>query len=292
MKSKLKLLLKILFTAGALWFVLQKVELPRLRESLAGADPLWLFGALLFFNLSKIASALRLNLYFRAISLRLSEGYNLILYYVGMFYNLFLPGGIGGDGYKVYLLNRHYKSGVKPLLQAVLLDRLSGLAGLVLYAALLFAASDYAAMIPYALPLALLAAAAVFPVAWLATRYLFVRFLPVFNATMLWGLGVQLLQLASAWCILKSLGVAEYQLEYLTLFLVSSVAAVLPLTIGGVGIRELTFLYGLGWIGIEPSLGVTFSFLFFAVTALSSLAGLFLLNRVTPETATERSETS
>ncbi len=290
MKPKLKLLLKILFTVGALWYVLQKVELQKLQASLAGADALWLFGALLFFNLSKIASALRLNLYFRAIGLKLSEAYNLTLYYVGMFYNLFLPGGIGGDGYKVYLLNRHYKSGVKPLLQAVLLDRLSGLAALVLYAALLFAASDYASMLPYALPLALLVAAAVFPVAWLATRYLFGRFLSIFNTTMLWGLGVQLLQLASAWCILESLGVGLHQLEYLTLFLISSVAAVLPLTIGGVGIRELTFLYGLDTIGLEPSPGVTFSFLFFAITALSSLAGLFLLNRITPDTTSQRSE--
>jgi len=98
---------------------------------------------------------------------------------------------------------------------------------------------------------------------------------------MLWGLGVQLLQLLCAWTILASLSIDHAVLEYLTLFLVSSVVAVLPLTIGGVGVRELTFLYGLGYIGEEPSLGVTFSFLFFMITALSSLMGLFLLNRVT-----------
>jgi len=69
----------------------------------------------------------------------------------------------------------------------------------------------------------------------------------------------------------------------MTLFLVSSVVAVLPLTIGGVGVRELTFLYGLEFIGEEPSLGVTFSFLFFIITAISSLMGLFLLNRLSVE---------
>jgi uncharacterized membrane protein YbhN (UPF0104 family) len=99
---------------------------------------------------------------------------------------------------------------------------------------------------------------------------------------MLWGLGVQFLQLVTAWMIVKSLGIGGVVPEYLTLFLVSSVAAVLPLTVGGVGIRELTFLYGLEWIGEEPATGVTFSFLFFMITALSSLVGLFLLNRVQP----------
>ncbi len=281
MKRKVKLLLKILFTAAALWFVFDKVDIRKLSEALAEADPFWLFGALVLFNLSKIASALRLNLYFDAIGLKLTQSYNLILYYVGMFYNLFLPGGIGGDGYKVYLLNKHFKTGIKLLLQAVLLDRLSGLAGLVIYALLLFAVSSYASISDLFSPLAIVLAASVIPLSYLATRLFFRSFLSVFGSTMLWGLGVQFLQLICAWMILKSLGIEDMTIEYLTLFLVSSVVAVLPLTIGGVGIRELTFLYGLEFLGVEPSLGVTFSFLFFAITALSSLTGLFLLNRVT-----------
>jgi uncharacterized membrane protein YbhN (UPF0104 family) len=280
--KKLKLLLKISLTIVVLWFVLQKVDIDRLKFSLQSADSLWLFAAFILFNLSKIASAFRLNIYFEATGLKLSQSYNLILYYVGMFYNLFLPGGIGGDGYKIYLLNKHFRHGVKPLFQTVLLDRLSGLAALAFYACLLFAFSDYTKISgSWTAWVSLLLALSVFPVAYIATKWFFNAFLKVFDATMLWGLGVQLLQLLCAWTILASLSIDHAVLEYLTLFLVSSVVAVLPLTIGGVGVRELTFLYGLGYIGEEPSLGVTFSFLFFMITALSSLMGLFLLNRVT-----------
>jgi len=32
-----------------------------------------------------------------------------------MFYNLFLPGGIGGDGYKIYLLNKLSNKSIKSL---------------------------------------------------------------------------------------------------------------------------------------------------------------------------------
>ncbi|WP_353662542.1 lysylphosphatidylglycerol synthase transmembrane domain-containing protein [Hydrogenimonas sp. SS33] len=278
-----KPVLKILFTGLLLWFVFKKIDLARLEAALREADPLWLAVAFLFFNLSKIAGAWRLNLYFRAIGLKLSQGYNLMLYYVGMFYNLFLPGGIGGDGYKIYLLGKHFQKPVKPLFQAVLLDRLSGLAALVFYGLVLYAFSDYARIVGFwSVALALLLAVALFPLAWLANKVLFPAFLDLFKSTTLWGLGVQLLQLLSALAILAALALHHALFEYLTLFLLSSVMAVLPLTVGGVGIREVTFLYGLKAIGEEPSLGVTFSFLFFIITALSSLAGFFLLNRVAP----------
>ncbi len=291
MKKTLKPLLKVALTFAILWFVLRKIDIDLLKSSLQTASPVWLLCAFILFNLSKIASAFRLNIYFRTIGLKLKESYNLILYYVGMFYNLFLPGGIGGDGYKIYLLNRHFRHGVKPLFQAVLLDRLSGLAALVFYAASLFAFSHYARLLgAWALWTALAASMLVFPVAYYATKYLFTSFLPVFKTTMIWGLGVQLLQLLCAWAILCSLSIDHALFEYLTLFLISSVAAVLPLTIGGVGVRELTFLYGLETIGEEPSLGVTFSFLFFMITALSSLLGLFALGRVTPDISKKRSQ--
>ena len=67
--------------------------------------------------------------------------------------------------------------------------------------------------------------------------------------------------------------------DYLTLFLVSSVVAVLPISIGGVGVRELTFLYGFGLLGSDANSGVLFSFLFFLITALSSLAGTLFLHK-------------
>ena len=284
MNQKIKLLIKILLTGAALWFVLHKVDIVRLKESLQSANSIWLFVAFILFNLSKIASSFRLNIYFKAIGLKLTEKYNLTLYYVGMFYNLFLPGGIGGDGYKIYLLNKHYKKGIKPLFQAVLLDRLSGLFALAFYALVLFAFSDYVELIgDWAKLLSFFIAILLFPTAYFATKWFFINFIKCFNQTLFWGFVVQLLQLLSALAIIKSLYIGDLNLEYLTLFLVSSVVAVLPLTIGGVGVRELTFLYGLEYIGEDPNLGVTFSLLFFIITAISSLIGLFLINRVTPE---------
>ena len=55
---------------------------------------------------------------------------------------------------------------------------------------------------------------------------------------------VQLLQLGSAWMIIMALGGDEQLMSYLLVFLISSIVAVLPISIGGMGVRELTFLYG------------------------------------------------
>ena len=100
-RKKLKALLQLLISAGLIAFVLQQVDLSQAKALLLHPERLpWLFAALLLFNASKIASAFRLNVYQRHGGVSLSESENLRLYYTGMFLNLFLPGGIGGDGYK------------------------------------------------------------------------------------------------------------------------------------------------------------------------------------------------
>jgi uncharacterized membrane protein YbhN (UPF0104 family) len=65
-------------------------------------------------------------------------------------------------------------------------------------------------------------------------------------------------------------------MEYQLVFLLSSVVAVLPLTIGGVGARELVFILSHEYMSIDKNAAVAFSLLFFIITALCSLIGVFL----------------
>ncbi|MEP0712640.1 MAG: lysylphosphatidylglycerol synthase domain-containing protein, partial [Algoriphagus sp.] len=53
----------------------------------------------------------------------------------------------------------------------------------------------------------------------------------------------------------------------------SSIVAVLPLTIGGVGARELVFVYAHTYAGIDEATAVAFSLIFFLITAMVSLTG-------------------
>ena len=278
-KNQLKTVLKILLTGGALYLVFQKIDTAQLLQLSKNLSWPWLLPAIALLVGSKVATAIRLNHYFANIHLLLSAWENWRLYLIGMFYNLFLPGGIGGDGYKVYLLNKEFKTPVKELLKASLLDRLGGLVAIV---ALLLALlglielpwQGFATWTSKALLFA--AALGVIPAFWLLQKVLFSNFLPSFWQGIFWSLVGQLAQMASVFCLLLALGVQDNFLAYQAVFLLSSIVAVLPLTIGGVGARELVVVYAHSYAGIQETEAVAFSLLFFLISAAVSLSGAWI----------------
>ncbi len=272
----IKRVIKVLFTSIALYVLFLKIDIKEIESILQNTEWIYLLLAILFFNLSKILSSIRLNIYFNHIGVKISEIYALKLYYIGMFYNLFLPSGVGGDGYKIYLLKQSHNIKLSTLITASLLDRVSGVIPLLFFAGILFIFSDFYNQLMWLDYLIIVEIATIFPIFYIINRVFFNRYLEIFFITITLGSAVQLLQLISAIFILYAIGIKSSILIFLTLFLISSVVAILPITIGGVGVRELTFLYGLSLVGIDVNGGVTFSLLFFLITALSSLIGLFL----------------
>jgi len=194
-----------------------------------------------------------------------------------MFYNLFLPSGIGGDGYKIHLLKKsHNNIKTSTIIVVTLLDRLSGVVPLLFFAGILFIFSDFFHRFIWLDWIVILGTISIFPIFYIINFYLFRGYIKIFFTTTLLGALVQLLQLISALFIVYAIGYEEYLTIFLTLFLISSVMAVLPISVGGIGIRELTFLYGLTLIGIDANSGIAFSMLFFLITAISSFVGVFL----------------
>ena len=276
MAKKLKTIIKLLLSFTLLGFVLYKIDITKLESILKEVNIFYLFIAFLFFNLSKIISAIRLNYYFKEINIDLDLKKNLMLYYLGMFYNLFLPGGIGGDGYKAYLLNKKYHIKFSLIVQALLFDRISGLVSLIFLASFLFLFSSYS-VTPFNY-LAFLSLISVYFVFYFISKKL-KKFMYYFKQTTFLGFLVQLIQLFSALFIIYSLPDHVPIIDFLVLFLISSVVSVLPITIGGIGVRELTFLYGLQFIGYSPDIGIAFSFMFFFITLMSSLIGILFIHK-------------
>ncbi|MDP2041078.1 MAG: lysylphosphatidylglycerol synthase transmembrane domain-containing protein [Algoriphagus sp.] len=278
-KNQLKTALKLLLTGLALYLVFRKIDTGQLWQITKTINWLWLIPAVLLFVASKVFTAFRLNLYFKNIGIQLGESQNWRLYLIGMFYNLFLPGGIGGDGYKVYLLNKHFKTPVKKLVQSALLDRLGGLVAIVFLLFGLFLMVDIQLDFlesQFWNGLMISGLILTIPVFWLAQKFFFRDFLPSFWSANGWSFAGQIAQLVCAWFILKSLGITEDILAYQLVFLLSSIVAVLPLTIGGVGARELVFIYAHEYAGIEETAAVAFSLMFFLISAAVSLVGAFI----------------
>jgi len=283
-KGILKFILKVSVSALAIYVVIQKIDLQQTKDILVHVRAGWIILALMAFNLSKGIASVRLNRFFKSIELMLPGIYNLKLYYVGMFYNLFLPGGIGGDGYKVYLLNRSHKTGLKDLISATLLDRISGLVALVFLAMFLSLFVDLSFIGSWMTWVLVAALIIYYPVYFIVFRILFGKFLTAFNISNVLSLGVQSAQLLCAYLILKALMVDSLYIEYMTLFLLSSVVAVIPFTIGGVGARELVFIFGANFLLIDKNTAVAFSILFFVITAFSSFSGIFFETKLKSDT--------
>ncbi len=269
--NRLKTLVKIIISLLILYFVFTKVNSDEVLSVLRKIKPLPLFAAILVFIASQYISSLRLNKFWSAIGLKLSHTYNWRLYLLGMYYNLLLPGGIGGDGYKILLLSKSHVISKKKLFEAVIFDRLIGLVALLI---LLLIGISLINPFKYAVYLPVLIGPG-----FLIYRFILQKWFPFYDKslviTLALSLIIQILQLFCAFLILISLGFGEGILAYLSVFLLSSIAAVLPITFGGAGARELTFLYSAKYFNIDVNAAISLSLVFYLITVLVSLSGIY-----------------
>lgn len=276
----MKQAIKVVVTAAALVFVFKKLDIDSFKKSIADVNYGYLALGWLVFNISKIISAFRLNLFYKLAGINLNGLLNLRFYYLGMFYNMFLPGSVGGDAYKVYLLKENNEgASTKKLIAATLLDRISGVALLAMMAGVFLYLSSYSATTVWYEILLFGGILLIMPGYYLFMKWFFPTFVSAYSTTGVYSFFVQLGQVISAWFILKALHIDAAYWDYLTLFMISSVFAVIPLTVGGLGAREMVFLFGSEYLLIQEAPAVAFAVLFFITQALSSLVGLlFLVN--------------
>jgi hypothetical protein len=271
LRKLIKLLIKIVITALCIWYISHKIDLKKISGVLSVANPVGIVLAIAAFIISKLFSSFRLNIYFRNIDIHLSEWMNIRLYWLGMFYNLFLPGSISGDAYKVVRLSKEYNVVYKKTTAAVLLDRFSGLMALGLllgvFWVIAFNGGYYSGWLVSAIIITI-------PVFYFLIKIFFPYFLVGFVPTFLWSLAVQVFQVVCMYCILQALHIEAHTEQYMLIFLVSSVVAVLPFTIGGLGAREVVFLWGAHILGLDNTVSVMASLLFYGATVASSLPGL------------------
>lgn len=231
------------------------------------ANWLFLFFAFLSFFISKAFAALRINSYYRTQQLFLSEILNLKLNLIAIFYSLFVPM-IGAEGFRVYWLRRNSTTKIKPLIWASLLDRISGVIALLCLAVLLLPFTGIP--LPFK-PLFLLAIPLMYAAYFITHQWLFKSFQAAWWKVSGYSVLVQILQIVCTFFILLSLHVDQHIIDYLFIFLISCLALVLPF----IGAREMAFVFGSAFLGLDPDLSLTISLFFFLCSAVTSLGGLF-----------------
>lgn len=267
--------LKYAVALGLLAFVISRIDREALWQAFHNADPALALAALLILHLAQAASALRMRYYLRRQGVAVTRRMAVQLYYLGMFYNTVLPSGLGGDGYKVYLLKRQSALGVKDGIRVMLSERASGLLVLCWFLLLLLPLSPAYALLPYGGWLVGAGLIAVTAAYRIGVRLLCREAAGVSLGALPYSLAVQGLNLAVGVLLLCALGQERGWAGMLVLFNLAGVlGAVLPISIGGVGIREFTFLYGAPVMDVLPAHGVAFALLWYVVYVVVACFGL------------------
>lgn len=272
LKKILSTTLKIGISFLLLWSVYSKISFVTIWETIKQIRIEYFLLSLIFYALSQLLSAKRLLLCFHEMDFCISAKSNRLLYLIGMFYNFFVPGGIGGDAYKVYLLNKQFQWKLKPLGAVVLADRASGLIAICCWIALL--AMGIPILIPFYsylwLPILLLVGI------WLG-KIIFSKVFPSFQKQyfrlLIYSFFIQGLQLCTVYFILLSLHQSSQFIAYFILFFVSSLLSVFSFS--GIGVREFVFLKFSPLFDFNPEISVSVGLIFTIVSLFVSLPGIY-----------------
>lgn len=268
----LKTVVKLFVSALIIWIVLRSIDLDALARVLGTAHWGWLLWAAVWFVLSKVLAAFRLNDLLRtAADIQLNNPRQLRLYWLGMYYNLLLPGGISGDGYKIKVLMDRFGLPFKRLFSLLLFDRLSGMAALAQGCLCLLCVIPI--FRPY-WPLWCVLLAFSLPVCFILFKRMVGGTATTWRNNAGYAVAVQTAQWFSALGLVWALGEGGQWAAYSLLFWASSVVAMLPFTIGGTGARELTFLWGAHYLGTHPEQAVAIAFLFYIISTAVAFWGV------------------
>ncbi len=276
-------LAKIAFSASAMYLVFSHVDMADIVSHAKELRPGYVLLGFLALNMAQFLSGQRMRYYFASEGLRLKRYYSSALYYIGTFFNLMLPGGIGGDGYIAYLMKSRHKLPLKKGIALMLSGRASGLLWLMLISFGLALASPYVrSTVPFAAFLLVLGMAITIAAYALGARYLLRESYSVQLGAAPYSFGLQSLVMITALCLFMALAHHDWMfqskcVDYLLLFMISCVVSVLPISVGGVGLRELTFVYGAKFLALDQEVGVTVALAFFIINLVASCLGALFL---------------
>ena len=310
MKTALNTLLKLAVSAGLLYYLALQTDLEGLGAAFAATVPSLFLLAVAFFVVSNGLGACQWYLLLRAHRLPIGFRQAAVFYLTGVFFNNLLLGNIGGDALRIYDVRR-LTGRASGAAAATFMDRFVGLlstCSLALIACFAVAEVRVPGVISVLVPawaaLVLLLAMGLSRrvgrlLEGLASRILpdrvgrkaasLRRSMAVYRdrGWLLLGvwavsLGVQFARVLVYWSAGLAAGLHAGLIYFLAFQPVAAVIAALPISIGGLGVRENIFVELFGSVGAPESRAFAMSLLGYAAGVVASLLGgvAFVVRRV------------
>lgn len=286
---KVNLKIRILVTLGLLVWVAWRTDAEQLCQTVVPLRMGFWLGALGIFLIIQMISGLRWHLLSRPLGFRRSVGHCIRFYFIGMFFNLFLPTSVGGDVVRAWYLDGGTGRKTTALL-TVLVDRVSGLMVLLAMACL------GVALCP--IPIETWIKVAVWVTAGIglvglvfgpkllfwANRFNRSRTLmqqvevylhrpQLIFGTMLLSLAIQAGNVALVWLVGLAIEAPVPGTYYWIMVPMVTLMTMLPISLNGMGVREGGTILFLSPLGVPHATALSLALLWFAVFTSASLLG-------------------
>jgi glycosyltransferase 2 family protein len=281
--------LRLLVSAGLLAWLGWRLNWLQVAEAFRHLRVGFWLAAVGVYAAAQVASAFRWRLLARPLGLCQPVGRFAVYYFVGMFFNLFLPTSVGGDVVRAWYLDGGSGHRLFAFL-SVLVDRLSGLAVLLLLActAVLLCPVALPRWIPWSVWLTIACGAGGLLTATLAARwtdrgtrlgrlfegikrYLYQPGL-LAQATAL-SLVVQGANIILVWLVGLSIQAPVPASYYWIAVPMVTLLTLLPVSLNGIGVREGGMILFLSPLGVSEATALSLAFLWFTVFTTVSAAG-------------------
>ncbi len=304
-------LLKIVISSSLIIWLLVKLGPLDIVQRFLSADVWWIMLAIVIFSLSNFFGAFQWQLLMKTKSIHLPWRHVLAFYYVGLFFNNFLIGNVGGDAIRVYDIAK--LSGDLPhAISTVFFDRLIGFFVMTTMALLsglfwhnIFQSNSLETLTIIIFLLWVVSFLFLFNenlasrIGWLFRLMLTPRMNHKIRAIyqsinafkneqrllltiVLISLVVQSLRILVHYCAALSVGV-QLHLKYFIIFIpVIALLSSLPISIGGIGIREGSAVALFSQVdSLLPESIVAFEFLAYLIGLIATIPGgiFFVLRR-------------
>jgi uncharacterized protein (TIRG00374 family) len=330
MRKTLWTLLRLAIGLGIIAFLLARIDRRQIVAALNMAAQRWpwllvahliLFGALMI-------CLVRWKLILNTLNLNLSWGRAFAIFFIGHFFNTFMPGGTGGDLLKAYYTARETAHLKTEAVASIFIDRVTGLIAMIfLVSTMIFVRYRFFLSHPDSLwagvlVLVLFAGATAFFIVffrahifadgrWQARFQARPRLAKIVAAlvkaydsfyacrrqpallvrTVLLSLVNQFIGISAAYCVGRALGLTLPFIDFVTLMPIVAVIASLPITPGGLGVREGVSIQLFKVLGVAQAQALLLSFLPYLSSLLWGAVGgvifLFYSSGARPPTPAE-----
>lgn len=295
LKKWLPWALKLAMSGALIWYLLRKVDLAAAWDRAQALDPGWAALSVLLMMVQIFIAAGRWLAVLKVIGARLGALRTTQIYYISCFFNLVLPGSVGGDAVRIW---KACQAGLElsPAVNSVMLDRVITVFGLVLLVVLTQPILMMRADLPAAWLFPALAGVSVAGIVVLMlldrlpatlNRWALVRamaalandtrriFLHPVNAVVNMAMAVfghAMLSMA-VYALARGLDIDVSPFDCMALVPPVVLIMTLPISISGWGVRETAMVVAFGLIGVDERTALVLSVLFGFVMIVSSLPG-------------------